>query len=207
MSLEDSRGRIEAAHSHTPPWDIGRPQPAMLALLDEFPPVAPVFEPGCGTGELTLEIARRRLAVLGVDVSPTAIERARAKAAVVGSHVADLVEFRVGDALHPSALPGPFGSVVDTGFFHLFGREDRVGFTQELAVALVPGGRYYLLGFAIQPHYECGPKQVRPDELHALFTADSGWRVLVIREEKLVLRTSDQGIPAVAAVFVRVPAA
>ena len=207
MSLEDSRSRFEAAYSQMPPWEIGRPQPAMLALLDEYPPVAPVFDPGCGTGELALEIAQRDLAVHGVDVSPTAIERARAKAVVAGSQVADLAEFRVGDASHPSALPGPFGSVVDTGFFHLFGPEDRADFARELAVALVPGGRYYLLGFAIQPLYDGGPKQVRPDELRALFTADSGWLVLVIREEQLVSRISDEGIPAVAAVFERLPAA
>lgn len=206
MSLEDSRSRFEAAYGATPPWDIGRPQPAMLALLEEYPPAAPVLDPGCGTGELALEIANRGLAVLGVDVSPTAIERARAKAVEAGGQVADLAEFRVGDALHPSALPGPFKSVVDTGFFHVFGPEDRAGFSRELAVALAPGGRYYLLGFAIQPPYEGGPKQVRPDELRALFTGDLGWRVLVIREERLVSRMSDESVPATAAVLERLPA-
>jgi 2-polyprenyl-3-methyl-5-hydroxy-6-metoxy-1,4-benzoquinol methylase len=71
---------FDAAYREMPPWDVGKPQPAMLALLDEFPPAGPVLDVGCGTGELALALAERGLQVLGVDLAAAAIEKARAKA-------------------------------------------------------------------------------------------------------------------------------
>src|SRR5713226_8036335 len=100
-------GFFDSAYRETPPWDVGKPQPAMLALLDEFPPAGPVLDVGCGTGELALAVAGRGLRVLGVDQAPAAIEKARAKAKAAPD-LADKATFQVGDALHPSQLPGPF---------------------------------------------------------------------------------------------------
>ena len=92
--------------------------------------------------------------------------------------VGGLVEFRLGDALHPSELGESFEAVVDSGFLHLFGADERAQFAQELAAVLPAGGRYYMLGFAISPPFPGGPKQVRESELRTLFAAERGWRVL-----------------------------
>lgn len=196
---------FDDAYRGTPPWDAGEPQPDLIGLLDELPPAGPVLDAGCGTGDLALELARRGLVVLGVDVAPRAIEKARAKAPAAGTAVSQRVEFQVGDALHPTRLSGPFGAVVDSGFFHVFGPADRADFARELAASLPPGGRYYLLGFAIEP-LQGGPKQVREDELRALFTPEAGWRTLVIRTAEFVVRSSPAGVPAIAAAFERLPA-
>jgi SAM-dependent methyltransferase len=150
---------FDSAYRETPPWDVGVPQPAMLALLDEFPPAGPALDVGCGTGELALALARRGLSVLGVDLAAAAIEKARAKAEAAG--LAGRASFVVGDALHPARLPGPFGSVVDTGFFHLFGPAEREAFAQELTGALAAGGRFYLLGFAMPSPYPNAPRRAR----------------------------------------------
>jgi 2-polyprenyl-3-methyl-5-hydroxy-6-metoxy-1,4-benzoquinol methylase len=84
MSIADSHrssDSVDSAYRKTPPWDVGAPQPALLGLLDEYPPSGPVLDVGCGTGELALALAQRGLAVLGVDLEEVAITRARAKAA------------------------------------------------------------------------------------------------------------------------------
>ena len=207
VNPDDSSSRFfDALYGETPPWEVGQAQPALVALFDEYPPAAPVFDPGCGTGDLALELARRGLHVLGVDFAPTAIDRARAKAADTSVDVGQLTEFVVGDALHPTQLPGPFGTVVDSGFFHLFGPEDRAAFARELAASLVPGGRYYLLGFAIEALFPNGPKQVREDELRSLFAPEMGWRLVVMRPALFTVGFTPAGIPAVAAVFERLPA-
>jgi len=62
------------------PWDIGRPQPAFLRLADDGLLAGRVLDAGCGTGEHTLLAASSGADTLGVDLSPLAIERARALA-------------------------------------------------------------------------------------------------------------------------------
>jgi cyclopropane fatty-acyl-phospholipid synthase-like methyltransferase len=195
---------FDSAYRTTAPWDTGAPQPALIALLDEFPPAGPALDVGCGTGTLSWAIARRGLRVLGVDLAEAAIEQARAKAAAAELNVAARVTFQVADALHPSQLPGPFGAVVDTGFFHLFGPAERQTFAHELAATLAPGGRYYLLGFAIQSPFPNAPRQVREDELRTLFAAEQVWHILALRPAHFQTRSPLGEVPAIAACVQRV---
>ena len=181
----------------TPPWEIGAAQPALSALLDEYPPAGPVLDVGCGTGDLAIELARRGLTVLGVDVVEAAIEEAREKAAALPPEVARLVELRVGDALRPSLLGRRFGAVVDSGFFHVIEPERRDAFVDELANVLHPRGRYYLLAFAIEFDLPNTPYLVAGEEVHARFTPQKGWRVLTVRPAHF--ESSIAPVPAVAA--------
>ena len=172
---------FDAVYRGKPPWDVGEAQPALVKLLEAHPPSGPVLDVGCGTGELALAIARRGFTVLGVDVSSAAIAQAQAKAAKEAPMVRSSVEFRVGNGLKPAGLPGPFGAVVDSGFYHLFGAVERRAFVDELAKALKKGGRYYLLGFAIEAQYPNAPREVREEELHGLFSAEKGWKILELK--------------------------
>lgn len=206
--MSDSQASIDllnSAYRDTPPWDIGQPQPVLIALLDEYQPTGPALDVGCGTGELTIALARRGLTVLGVDLAETAIALARTKAAAVAPEVGRLATFHVGDARHPSLLPGPFGAVVDSGFFHLFGPPEREHFAQELAATLSTGGRYYLLGFAFDSPMPNAPCQVREDELRTLFAPEHGWRVLALRPARFLIRSArGSDVPAVATCVERV---
>jgi 2-polyprenyl-3-methyl-5-hydroxy-6-metoxy-1,4-benzoquinol methylase len=94
-------GWFDDAYRGTPPWDIGRRQPAFveLALAGEI--VGRVLDVGCGTGENALYLAQKGLVVAGVDGSPRAIHKAKEKAAerglTSGSRSATPSSFR-----HPS---------------------------------------------------------------------------------------------------------
>ncbi|MCX6844156.1 MAG: class I SAM-dependent methyltransferase [candidate division WOR-3 bacterium] len=59
LDRDQPNGFFSAAYGEQPPWDIGEPQPAMLSLLDAYPPTGPVLDVGCGTGDLALAIAPR----------------------------------------------------------------------------------------------------------------------------------------------------
>ncbi len=69
---------------------------------------AGLLDAGCGTGALALAAARRGAEVIAVDLSPTLINLARARAPATPG--AGRVDFRVGDMLEPSL--GRFAHVV-----------------------------------------------------------------------------------------------
>jgi SAM-dependent methyltransferase len=69
------------------PWDIGRPQPAIMRLASEGGFAGPVLDAGCGTGENALLVAALGWSVLGVDVADTALAIARRRLATAGSRL------------------------------------------------------------------------------------------------------------------------
>jgi cyclopropane fatty-acyl-phospholipid synthase-like methyltransferase len=153
------------------PWDIGRPQPAFARLAGEGLLAGRVLDVGCGTGEHTLLAANHGADATGVDVAPTAIERARAKAAERGV----TARFEVADVLDLAAaqLAGQPDTVIDSGVFHVFSDADRPRYLASLTAVLRPGGRLYLMCFSDRQPGEFGPRRVREDELRAAFS--DGW--------------------------------
>lgn len=194
-------GFFDSIYRDTPPWDVGKAQPALSALFDEHPPAGPVLDVGCGSGDLAVELARRGLDVVGVDIVEAAIAQAREKAEALPPEVARRLEFRVGDALRPTLLDRRFGAVVDSGFFHLFDPPTRDRFADELAAALRPGGGLYLLEFATEFPIPNTPLKVTEDELRARFGGEKGWRILALRPAAFESRIAP--VPAVAACFER----
>lgn len=192
---------FEAVYRETPPWDVGGPQPAMSALLDAYPPASPVLDVGCGSGDLAIALAQRGLQVLGIDFVDTAIAQAREKTAALSPEVANLLDFQVADALWPSHLKRRFGAVVDSGFLHLFEGEQRDRFIDEIAVTLLPGGRYYLLAFAVEFPIPNSPHQVTEAEVRNRFTVEKGWQIHAVRAHEFLSRIAP--VPAIGACIER----
>lgn len=137
----------DAAYTGVPNWDIGRPQEAFVSLTESGRVFGPVLEVGCGTGELTLFLARQGYDVLGIDLSPLAVEQARAKAR--GRRID--AEFAVWDAVDLEGLARAgfsFPTVVDSAMFHVLGDAQRDRFIDGLAEIVPRGGHYYVLGDA-----------------------------------------------------------
>jgi SAM-dependent methyltransferase len=167
--------RFESAYQGTPPWDIGRPQPAIMRLADTGEITGSVLDVGCGTGENVLYLAERGFAAVGVDGAPTAIRKARAKAKQRGLNAS----FEVADALNLSLSKRQFDSVIDSGLFHVFSDEDRGRFTQSLGRVVRPGGSYFLMCFSDQQPGDWGPRRVTQAEIRSAFS--DGWRVNYIQ--------------------------
>ena len=153
------------------PWDIGRPQPTFVRLADEGRLTGRLLDAGCGTGENALLAASRGADVTGIDIAPTAIARARAKAAERGL----TGRFEVADALDLGRLGLTVDTVIDSGVFHVFEDEDRARYVAGLAGVLRPGGACYLMCFSDRQPGTWGPRRVRADELRAAF--GEGWVV------------------------------
>jgi SAM-dependent methyltransferase len=197
----DPRTFFESIYEGVAPWDVGEAQPALTELFSALPPKGPVLDVGCGPGDLAIALARLDLAVLGVDFAESAIALAREKVASLPADVAHRLGFRVGDALRPSAFGRDFGAVVDSGFLHLFDLEERDVFAVELANALRPGGRYYLLAFAVTFPVPHSPREVSVDELRSRFSAEQGWLVRDCRQAEFQSRVGP--VPAIRACIER----
>ena len=166
---------FDAAYEGTPPWEIGRPQPALVELVDAGLVTGPVLDVGCGTGELALLVASRGSDATGVDTSPRAIGIARQKAAERGIAT---VRFEVGDALDLAFADAAFETVLDSGVFHVFDDEQRARFVESIRRVLAPGGSYHLLVFSDAQPGDWGPRRVRRDELDSAFA--DGWEVRTV---------------------------
>jgi SAM-dependent methyltransferase len=165
------------AGSAPPPWDIGRPQPAFVRLAEQGLLTGEVLDAGCGTGEHTLLAASSGADALGVDGSALAIEQARAKAAARGIKA----RFEVADALSLTDLGLAFGTLIDSGLFHVFDDDSRARYVASLASVLRPGGRLYLMCFSDRQQGTAGPRRVSEDELLSAFA--SGWETETIQAD------------------------
>jgi SAM-dependent methyltransferase/DNA-binding MarR family transcriptional regulator len=177
---------FDAPYTGTPPWDIGRPQPALLELAQAGALQGQVLDVGCGTGEHALLAAGLGLQATGIDAAPAAIAIAQGKARDRGLPA----RFLVWDALQLAALNEQFDTVLDCGLFHVFDDDDRPRFVDGLRAAIRPGGRYYMLCFSDRQPGHLGPRRVSKDEIRASF--DHGWQVDSIEPAKFDL-TIDRG--------------
>ncbi len=166
-----------------PPWDIGRPQPAFVRLAESGLLTGQVLDVGCGTGEQSLLAASHGARATGVDLSPTAIAQARAKAAQRGLDV----RFRgVTDALDLGQLDPNFDVIIDGGVFHVYSAEDRPRYVPRRAADRRPAGTLYLMCFSDRQPGDWGPRRVREDELRASFS--DHWAVQSITADTFEIR-------------------
>jgi SAM-dependent methyltransferase len=151
------------------PWDIGRPQPVFAALAEQGHLHGDVLDAGCGTGEHALMLAAKGARVTGVDLSETAIRRAREKAETRNLSAT----FQAGDILTFPLPSASFDVAIDSGLFHSFDDADRVRYVETIARALRPGGGYYLMCFSDRQPGDWGPRRVTKAEIETAFA--DGW--------------------------------
>jgi SAM-dependent methyltransferase len=138
------------------PWDTGQPEPLLVEFVTSgavTPSLA--LEIGAGTGTNAIWMAERGFDVLGVDISPLAVERANAKMAARALRC----RFAAWDFLAATPPDGPFQFVFDRGCFHVFDEPgERQQFAAQVAAALAPGGLWLsLIGSTEGPAREVGP--------------------------------------------------
>lgn len=138
------------------PWDTGQPEPMLVEFVTSGRVTpAPTLEIGAGTGTNAIWLAERGFDVLGIDVSPLAVERADAE--IKGRALR--CRFATLDFLAAPPPDGPFQFVFDRGCFHVFDEPgERQRFAAQVAAALAPGGLWLsLIGSTEGPPREVGP--------------------------------------------------
>lgn len=178
-----------------PPWDTGKPQPALVNAIGSDGLSGRVFDVGCGTGTHALWAAAKGHTAVGVDFSEKGIMQARAKAEEQSLDAT----FRVADALDFPNDIGTFDTVLDSGLFHAFQSEEREDYARELASIVSVGGRVFLVGFAEGAPGDGGPNPITPDDVSSAFVEE--WNVLGTQE--VMFETTETQFPGLLAVVER----
>jgi len=173
--VNDHAGGFDAMYAGRPPWDIGRPQAALVALADAGLIRGRVLDAGCGTGEHVLMCADRGL-------------EARARGLTA--------RFIRQDARRLSELGEIFDTVLDCGLFHLsvFTEEDRASYVASLRSVLRRGGRYFMLCFSDREPGIGGPLRLSQDQIRRAFA--DGWQIDSIEPTTLEITTDPAGVRA-----------
>ncbi|MCI4347852.1 MAG: class I SAM-dependent methyltransferase [Thermoplasmata archaeon] len=118
-------------------WHRTLIDPGLFARIGSIPPGTRVLDIGCGNGYIARRLARLGARVVGIDSSPTLIERAQAWE---GSEPLELTYHRA-DAAH---LPFLTDGSIDLAIANmsLLDIENASGAIRESARVVVPGGRF-----------------------------------------------------------------
>lgn len=193
-------GGFEAMYrGGAPPWDIGRPQAAFVALEKAGKIRGVVLDVGCGTGENALYMASRGHESWGIDGAPTAISAAKNKARDRGSRAT----FVHGSVLDLAALGRRFDTVIDSGLFHTLTDAHRIQFEQSLKSAMAVGGDYFMMCFSEHEVGDLGPRRVTKEEIRLAFAR--GWKVVSIEASRFEHFLGSGGAHAWLAHITRVP--
>lgn len=103
----------------------------------------PILELGCGSGRITVPLARNGHEVVGVDLSRTMLARARERVATLPEKRRALVELQQGD-FRDLALGRRFSLVICpfNAVMHLYERADFERFADVVKRHLAPGGHF-----------------------------------------------------------------
>jgi len=129
--------------ANEPGWTDDEGYAKLLAELEKaseagyVPASGRVLELGCGAGNATLWFSERGFEAHGVDISPTAIDWAKERAAQQGLRA----EFRVGDVVTLDGYPDDcFDYVLDGGCLHCIIGKDRPICLKSVCRVLKAGG-------------------------------------------------------------------
>lgn len=162
---------LDALYAHSPPWELGRPQPVFVALARAGVVRGRVLDVGCGTGEHVLLCAGLGLDATGVDLADTALQVARRKADERGLPA----RFLRHDARRLAELGDVFDTVLDCLVFHAFPAVARSTYLDGVRSVLVPGGRLAMLCYSDQEPDDRIPHRLGRREIVDAFA--DGWRV------------------------------
>ncbi|HEX6995886.1 MAG TPA: class I SAM-dependent methyltransferase [Gammaproteobacteria bacterium] len=157
---ESSREKWERRYREGAYAERVHPTPLVVEWLD-LAPAGPALDVACGAGRNALHLASLGRTVDGIDISPTALERARRSAAERGLD-ARFIEADLDEDPEQALPAGPYALIVVVRYVHL-------GLLPALVRRLAPGGVLIVEQHLDWPEPVIGPStpafRMRPNEL------------------------------------------
>jgi SAM-dependent methyltransferase len=141
-------------------------------------PAGSALDVGCGTGDSSIYLTQHGWHVTGVDFTPEALEKARAKARAAKADV----NFVHADVRHlrQAGITGPLQLIVDNGCLHNMNDDDRDSYVREVSAVAAPDGRLLIVAFI--PGGRFGVRGIDRSEMERRFA--SGWTLLSAGDER-----------------------
>lgn len=127
------------------PWQIGRPQPAVLGLADTRQLRGRLLDLGCGTGHNAILAAQVGASVVGIDIDPDALAEAR-RAAAADNVEADFRRLGIEDLDGLDA--GPFDVILDSLLFQALSPRLRARYVDNVTALAAPEATLFVLAYA-----------------------------------------------------------
>ncbi|MET2010355.1 bifunctional NAD(P)/FAD-dependent oxidoreductase/class I SAM-dependent methyltransferase [Microbacterium chocolatum] len=182
----------EARYAERPAIWSGRVNAALADVVAPLPP-GRALDLGCGEGGDAVWLARAGWQVTGLDISPTAVERARH--AADGAGVGESTRFVATDLAEVAAFEP--ADLVLASFLHSTVDLPRTEILRRAAAAVVPGGRLLVIGHAEPPpwagHYGRHAPMSTPSEDRAALALDPARWEVEIEELRERTATSPDG--------------
>lgn len=124
-----------------------------------------ILDLGTGPATQAMNLASRGFEVVGTDISPSAIRKAKAAAKAAGL----AIEFRVDDVLKSKLSADIVDVIVDRGVFHVLPPEKRNVYVETAHRVLRPAGWLLLKCFSDKEPGTFGPYRISAKELRGYF--------------------------------------
>ncbi|HEX21510.1 MAG TPA: class I SAM-dependent methyltransferase, partial [Actinobacteria bacterium] len=119
---------------------------------------------GAGPGTQAIALARRGFKVTAVDISPTAVEKAKQRAGREGVSV----DFRQDDIIKTKLNSG-YDYIFDRGCFHVLAPENRADYVMAIRKLLRKGGFLFLKTFSYKQEGKEDPYRFHPSDIRKFF--------------------------------------
>ena len=149
-----------------PAWDTGRVAFELRKVVENGT-IKPcrVVVLGCGTGTNAEYLAGKGFEVTAIDISPTALVRAKEKSDITGSGV----RWMFADVLAPPDME-PFDFIFDRGCYHGIRRHNAAGFVKTSRRLSRAGTKFLLLAGNANEKKHWGPPRIKESEIREDFS-------------------------------------
>ncbi|ESK88094.1 methyl chloride transferase [Moniliophthora roreri MCA 2997] len=189
INPKDHSSWDEAWKQSITPWDAGHAQPGLVSCIESgaVPLKGRALVPGCGAGYDPIYLASVGFDVVGLDVSETALAKARVS---TPTSLKGSVTFKYGNffELTPANDDEKFDLIYDYTFFVAIPPSLRSQWGTQMRALLKPGGYLITLVYPIAPYTETGPPYyVRPEHyVEVMGVENGGWEKVVDKESEAV---------------------
>jgi methyl halide transferase len=148
------------------PWDLKRPDFNLIEVVEkEFLNIGNALVVGCGTGDNSIFLSKSGFNTTGIDLSPLAIEKAKAKSEDLNN-----CNFKVMDFLKGNIEKNFYDFVFDRGCFHTFyEKHERDAFAKKVYDSLKPDSFWLsLLGNSDEKSDGSGPPRLNVRDISGI---------------------------------------
>lgn len=124
-----------------------------------------ILDLGTGPATHAMNLAKRGFDVIGTDISPSAVKKAKAAAKAAGL----AIEFRVDDILDSKLEANLVDVIMDRGVFHVLPPEERAVYVAAVHRILRPKGWLLLKCFSDKEPGTFGPYRIAAKDLRGYF--------------------------------------